>query len=75
MIEYIDSEKCIGCGICVEKCPLDAIRTNDEGKAFIAYPDDCMTCYICERLCATQAINVHPFRETLPSAFPEMSNQ
>lgn len=74
MIEYINSEKCIGCGICIDKCPLDTIRLNDEGKAFIAYPDDCMTCYICERLCAQGAINVHPFRETLPPVFPEKTN-
>lgn len=36
MIQSIDQEKCIGCGTCVEICPLDTIRLNDEGKAFIA---------------------------------------
>lgn len=74
MIEHIDSEKCIGCGICAEKCPLDTIRINEDDKAFIAYPDDCMTCYICERVCPSDAINVHPFRETLPPVFSEKSN-
>ena len=26
----IDEEKCIGCGICVEYCNVDAIRINEE---------------------------------------------
>ena len=69
MIQSIDQEKCIGCGTCVEICPLDTILLNDEGKAFIAYGDDCMTCFKCERLCPAGAIFVHPFKEALPMAF------
>ena len=69
MIQSIDQDKCIGCGTCVEICPLDTIRLNDEGKAFIAYGDDCMTCFKCERLCPAGAIFVHPFKEALPMAF------
>ena len=69
MIQSIYQEKCIGCGTCVEICPLDTIRLNDEGKAFIAYGDDCMTCFKCERLCPAGAIFVHPFKEALPMAF------
>ena len=42
------------------------------GKAFIAYADDCMTCYICVRLCPSGAIFVHPFREELPPVFPDI---
>ena len=64
MIQSIDQEKCIGCGTCVEICPLDTIRLNDAGKAFIAYGDDCMTCIKCERLCPAGAIFVHPDRKS-----------
>ena len=48
------------------------LRLGEDGKAFIAYADDCMTCYICERLCPSGAIFVHPFREELPPVFPDI---
>jgi len=34
-------------------------------KAYIAYPDDCMTCFQCEVQCPSEAIDVHPFKEVL----------
>ena len=72
MIERIDADKCVGCGTCVSHCPLDTLRLDENGKAYIAYGDDCMTCYICERLCPSGAIFVHPFREELPPVFPNI---
>ena len=69
MIQHIDQEKCVGCGLCAQKCPLDTIRLNEQGKACIAYGDDCMTCFLCERLCPSGAIYVHPFKEVLPPVF------
>ncbi|MDB9822570.1 ferredoxin family protein [Deltaproteobacteria bacterium] len=67
MIEKIDEAKCNGCGTCVEVCPLDTFRIDtDNGKAYIAYNDDCITCFVCEMNCPTEAIYVHPFKEALP---------
>jgi NAD-dependent dihydropyrimidine dehydrogenase PreA subunit len=69
MIEKIDETRCTGCGICVETCPIDTLRMEAEtGKAYIAYPEDCMTCYVCEMNCPSDAISVHPFKEVLPLA-------
>lgn len=69
MIETIDLEKCTGCGICIDRCPLDTLRLKESSngwKAYVAYPDDCMTCFECEVECPTKAISVNPFKEELP---------
>lgn len=75
MIDSIRQELCTGCGQCVEQCPLDTLRLNEEGKAVIAYPEDCMTCYICERICPVGAVSVEPDRGPFPAVFPGAGGQ
>ena len=58
-IESIDAELCNGCGICVQICPMDVIRMDDE-KAVIRYPEDCMLCEFCALDCPVQAIIISP---------------
>ena len=60
-IEQIDAELCNGCGICVNSCPMDVIRMDEEGKkAIIKYPEDCMLCGWCEEDCPENAISILP---------------
>jgi len=61
MIESIDPNKCTRCGQCAEVCPMDVIRTLGD-VAYIAYPQDCMTCFLCEEACNAEAIYVSPYR-------------
>ena len=61
MIESIDPEKCTRCGHCSEVCPMDVIRTLGD-VAYIAYQQDCMTCFLCEEACPSGAIFVSPYR-------------
>ena len=53
----LESDKCIGCGRCVEVCPHRVFRLNDR-KAEIAHLDKCMECGACEMNCPTAAISV-----------------
>jgi NAD-dependent dihydropyrimidine dehydrogenase PreA subunit len=69
MIRNIDRSACMGCGICSEFCPGDVIVMED-GKAEIAFRQDCWTCFSCELSCPVKAIDVHPFRKPKPMAWP-----
>lgn len=51
---YIDSEKCLGCGICVDKCRFDAIQILD-GKAKIN-EYSCEGCSVCHFICPNDAV-------------------
>jgi NAD-dependent dihydropyrimidine dehydrogenase PreA subunit len=60
-IERINHELCIGCGVCVDTCPMDVIRLDKKiKKAVIKYPQDCMLCLYCERECPVRAIYISP---------------
>jgi len=53
----IDKAKCIGCGICVEVCPNEAIETVD-GAATLVREEDCEDCGVCSEFCEQEAITV-----------------
>ena len=55
MAAKIDSEKCTGCGVCVDVCPLEAISLND-GIAVID-EDTCTECSLCVNECPNDAID------------------
>ena len=63
-VRKIENTLCTGCEICVDNCPMDVFRMNEEtGKAFIKYLSDCMSCFLCEIECPEGAIYVTPVRE------------
>ncbi|MHB1415622.1 MAG: 4Fe-4S dicluster domain-containing protein [Chloroflexota bacterium] len=57
----VDRGLCTGCGTCVDVCPLDNLRLDDEGCACDRY-DECWYCNACEVDCPEGAIKlVLPF--------------
>lgn len=60
-IERIDRSKCNNCGVCYTICPTDVFRKMGPSP-YIAYPEDCMTCHLCEDYCEADAIYVGPHR-------------
>ena len=53
MIAKVDIYKCTGCSACVDVCPVDAIKIEDN-KAVIS--EECIGCRVCETQCPTGAI-------------------
>ena len=53
----IDKDKCIGCGTCMEKCPVDAIEGDDNNKAE-CNQELCIGCGVCAHFCPENAISL-----------------
>jgi len=69
---YVDLDKCTGCGVCAESCPVGARDAYNENlgdragiymnypqavpRAFIIDKDKCIGCGLCENLCLAKAV-------------------
>ena len=66
MPSYVIREKCDGCGVCVEICPVDCLRIDTDNKAYKKY-DECWFCGSCEMDCPENAIKLeHNMTEIIP---------
>ncbi|MDR0901068.1 MAG: CoB--CoM heterodisulfide reductase iron-sulfur subunit A family protein [Methanobrevibacter sp.] len=70
---FINEESCVGCGSCVEVCPIEMPNYFDEGigmvkAAYIPFPqavplcatidhDYCIQCKLCDQICERGAVN------------------
>lgn len=52
----IDLQKCIGCQICIENCPENALLYDDTTEKVELNADFCKGCGICENECPQKAI-------------------
>jgi len=58
----IDESRCIFCGRCEEKCPVDAIKSVGEHAyppSYVIDADVCNGCDECMKVCPTGAIDIH----------------
>jgi len=56
MAVQINQEKCTGCGLCVDACPVEAISMEDD-KAKVD-KDKCTECGLCVEECPNEAISM-----------------
>lgn len=66
-----EAETCKGCGLCVKRCPMEAIvleasekANNRVGKVSIIDPDNCIGCGVCAYKCPTKSIQLMQRDET-----------
>ena len=53
MAVTINVDECIGCGICVDECPQEALTVNDTCEVDA---DACIDCGICVDACPQDAL-------------------
>ena len=57
LIAYSISDRCIGCTICAQRCPADAIEARPYDQHEIDQ-DKCMRCGTCYTVCPAEAVEV-----------------
>ena len=55
LIQYVVTEECIGCTICAQKCPSDAIAFKPY-EVHLIDQEKCIKCDICRQACPEDAI-------------------
>ncbi len=50
----VTNKKCVGCGICKNNCPVDAIEIKN--KKAVIDKTKCIRCYCCQEFCPKEAI-------------------
>ncbi len=55
----LDSEACVGCGLCTTVCPQGVLELR-EGLAVLIDRDACMECGACALNCPSGALTVTP---------------
>ncbi len=55
-ITSFDAESCIACGDCVERCPMEALKMEDDSLSFDE--SKCIGCGLCSSACTTGSLKL-----------------
>jgi Na+-translocating ferredoxin:NAD+ oxidoreductase subunit B len=65
----VDGESCAGCGVCVDRCQVDAIKIDEESGHCVINLKRCIGCGNCVVTCPSEALKlVKKEQETAPPA-------
>mgnify|MGYP000099128404 CR=1 FL=1 len=53
----VDADKCVGCGECVDVCPVEVYELQD-GKSNPVNGEECLGCESCVEVCEHGAITI-----------------
>ncbi|MBF0225080.1 MAG: 4Fe-4S binding protein [Desulfobacterales bacterium] len=66
-VNKFNPETCNGCGVCVKRCPMDAIKLLEDGKVFFD-EKRCIGCGVCVPTCPTKSLSL--VRKSNPPVIP-----
>ena len=76
-VVYIDEQTCIGCTLCIQACPIDAIAGAAK-QMHTVIESECTGCNLCIAPCPVDCIHIKPVTETVdtwqwdkPKGIPE----
>ena len=67
-----DKEKCVGCNLCVNACPLDVMIPNPEKgqEPIVIYAEECWFCGGCVQECPRGAVKlIAPAKQRISTIF------
>jgi len=64
LVAVIDEKNCIGCTLCIQACPVDAILGSAKHMHTII-EDECTGCELCLPPCPVDCIDMVPLKQTL----------
>lgn len=63
-VAFIVEAECIGCTLCIQACPVDAILGAAK-RMHTVIQDECTGCELCLPPCPVECIHMHPLETTI----------